>query len=91
MNRNNIFLNNIPKPNYIIQTNGPMQQQTIPINNIFSITKIKTIDLFSTKFVENIINALAKILEDCGIKVNVFIRNITNGDIIKCINNTKTF
>jgi len=100
MNRNNIFLNN--KHNIIIQKNVPLQQQQQSIqsmqskqpandNHVFSITKIKTIDLFSTKFVENIINALAKILEDCGIKVNVFIRNITNEDIIKCIKDAEHF
>jgi hypothetical protein len=53
--------------------------------------KIKIIDLFATKFVENIINALAKILIECGITVNLYIRGITNADIRACINDRSRY
>ncbi len=45
---------------------------------------VKKIDLFGTKYIENIVNAIAKILRDCDLEVNVQIRNIENNDIQNC-------
>lgn len=45
---------------------------------------IKIIDIFATKFIENIANALANILRECGIIVFTNIRNLDNLDIKIC-------
>lgn len=45
---------------------------------------VKVIDLFATFYIENIVNALAKILRDCGLEVYVNIRSLENEDIKKC-------
>lgn len=45
---------------------------------------VQVIDLFAPTFIENIAVALAAILKDCDLVVNLHIRNIENADIIKC-------
>jgi len=45
---------------------------------------IKIIDIFATCYIENIANALAKILKECGFFVNINIRSLINADIQKC-------
>jgi hypothetical protein len=75
----------IMKRNAIVQQNRPSlvtgNGQEKPISNK-EFRDIKILDIFSTKFIENIIRSLEKILTNCGIVVNVFIRNICNDDII---------
>jgi hypothetical protein len=61
-------------------TNEPtLKEPTIDKNQ-----QIKIIDIFASKFVENIANGLAKILKECGLEVHVNIRNLENQDIKKC-------
>jgi hypothetical protein len=45
---------------------------------------VKVVDLFSPMFIDNIAKKLVNILKDCGLDVNLHIRNIENSDIIKC-------
>jgi hypothetical protein len=45
---------------------------------------IKHIDIFSTKYVINIANELAKIINELNIKTEVYNRQITNDDIYLC-------
>ena len=52
---------------------------------------IEIIDLFATKYIENIIEALAKLLRETGIEVNVYIRDLTNDDIYKCCNENNRY
>jgi hypothetical protein len=51
---------------------------------------VEIIDLFATVYIVNIAEALAKILREMSIEVNVYIRDLTNDDIIKCYNDYYT-
>jgi len=52
---------------------------------------VKIIDLFATRYIENIATALAKILRGCGIEVFLNIRQLTNADIKICQANPRRF
>lgn len=52
---------------------------------------VKIIDLFATRYIENIATALAKILKECGIKVFMHIRQVTNADINMCQTDSRRF
>ena len=60
----------------------PVQVQAQPVQ--VQAQPVQVIDLFAPKFIENIALALATILKECGLEVNLHIRNIENADIIKC-------
>uniref|UniRef100_A0A6C0IIR9 Uncharacterized protein n=1 Tax=viral metagenome TaxID=1070528 RepID=A0A6C0IIR9_9ZZZZ len=46
---------------------------------------VEIIDLFGTVYIANMVAALAKILRETGITVNVCIRDLTNSDIYTCL------
>lgn len=52
---------------------------------------VKIIDLFVTRYIENIATALVKILKASGIEVFLHIRQITNIDIKKCQDDPECF
>jgi hypothetical protein len=54
-------------------------------------TTVKIIDLFATRYIENIATALANILRSCGIEVFIHIRQVTNSDIKTCQSNPGHF
>jgi hypothetical protein len=60
----------------------PVQTQAQPVQA--QAQPVQVIDLFAPTFIENIAVALAAILKDCDLVVNLHIRNIENADIIKC-------
>jgi hypothetical protein len=77
-----------------IQSRMQMREQIItksdPIRSNASNETI-SIDIFTTFFIENIANALGALLTDCGIKCNVYIRNLTNQDIANCLENPQHY
>lgn len=51
------------------------------VAQVSAVSPVKIIDLFATRYIENIATALAKILRACGIEVFLHIRQVTNTDI----------
>jgi hypothetical protein len=49
-------------------------------------SQVEIIDLFATVYIMNIAEALAKLLREMNIEVNVYIRYLTNKDITNCYN-----
>lgn len=65
------------------------KQITTPVNA--ASTEIMSIAIFTTFFIENIAQALAAVLKECGLECNVYIRNLTNADIEWCQSNHKHY
>lgn len=53
-------------------------------NTLLNIELVKKVDIFATRYIENIITAFSKILKDSGLDVSINIRNIKNKDIRTC-------
>lgn len=87
---NNMNLSILPRPNILKQTKNLEQSEENKVE-VEELYNVKSIDIFTSKYVINIANSLSKIIKDCGIVCNVYLRKLNNSDIDKCINDKEHY